>query len=181
MPKLKEGIAAEEKYLEHSYVTRVCLAVIHWLREEWEAALQVLRECLGQSRAGSDRGAALGWLEVCDVRASFIQAAALESSGKVEEARQAYLAAATRAPGSRTPELRGWTERLLARGCMFMRKRAEPTVQTLSESLRCFLAWSDFWQKAPPPSGSGTSHLDIPRRQVWKAYTISSRPYCNTA
>ena len=175
MPKLAEAINVEKKFPEDSYAARVCLAEINWLREDPGAAVQALAHDGIESRGGGSHVTALGWMEVCDVKSTLIKVASLESTGKEDEARQQYLSAALKAPGSRTPELRRWTERLLARGCMFTRQRAasSPTIQSLSESLRCFQAWTDFWQRAPAPTGGSNtspSHLDIPRRKVWKAY-----------
>ena len=173
VPSLTEAIDAEKKYAEDSYAAKVCLAEIHWLQENSEAALRALAQADIASKGGS-HVAALGWLEVCDVKASFMRALALEGAGRENDARQLYLAAAGRGPGSRTPELRIWTERLLARGCMFTKRRAEsPTARTLSEALRCFLGWSDFLQRAPSPatrSGDGPPRFDVSRRQVWKVY-----------
>ena len=175
VPKLTEAIAAERKYQEDAYVARVCLAEVHWLREDLDAALKALAEGASGSQGRGSLTAPLGWIEVCDVKAALMKVAIAESHGKTDEARSLCLAAAQKAPGSRTPELRRWTERLLARGCMFMRRRpaSSPTLSSLSESLRCFLTWTDFWQRAhtsTSASNTSPSYLDIPRRQVWKAY-----------
>ncbi|KAK3679578.1 hypothetical protein LTR37_021397 [Vermiconidia calcicola] len=173
VPKLREAVEAEKRYLEDAYAATVCLAGIHWLREDSQAALEALSQGGLTGKGGGSHVTALGWVEVCDVKSSLVKAASLEADGKEDEARQLYLYAAAQGRGSRSPELRRWTERLLARACMFMKRRASPpTVPTLSDSLRCFSAWSDFWQRSPAASGSSVipSHLDTPRRQVWRAY-----------
>ncbi|KAK3717835.1 hypothetical protein LTR37_005606 [Vermiconidia calcicola] len=173
VPKLREAVEAEKRYPEDAYAATVCLAGIHWLREDSQAALEALSHGGFTGKDGGSHVTALGWIEVCDVKSSLMKAASLEANGKEDEARQLYLYAASQGTGSRSPELRRWTERLLARACMFMKRRASPpTIRTLSESLSCFSAWSDFWQRSPATSGSSVtpSHLDIPRRQVWRAY-----------
>lgn len=170
LPKLKEAIDAEQQHAEDSYVASVCLAEIYWLRGEEDEALTAL----GRKNApegGTAHATALGWQEVCHVKGVFIRGAALESQGQEAEARSLYLGNASRAPGSRTAELRRWTERLLARACMFMWRRVElQSLPSLNDALRCFHAWSDFWERAPSPGPPSSSHLDIGRREVWKAY-----------
>jgi cargo-transport protein YPP1 len=171
VPKLSAAIEkAGQKYSEDALAARVCLAEISWLRDEKSTVLEALSEDV---RSGGNHAPTLGWLEVCEAKAAFLYASTLESIGKEEEARKSYLRAVTKVPGSRSSELRRWTERLLARACMFMKRRTtEPSISTLGDALRCFNAWSDFWQRSPPPISNGsssTSHLDIPRRQVWRA------------
>ncbi|KAK5139998.1 hypothetical protein LTR32_007069, partial [Rachicladosporium monterosium] len=107
-------------------------------------------------------------------KVAFIRAAALEANGQASEVRDVYRAAVAQTPGSRSPELRRWTERLLARACMSdYRRTQQPTLVILTESLISFRAWTSFWQRAPPQAsgnGANSTRVDIPRRQVWKAY-----------
>ena len=144
------------------------------MQEDLDAALQALPNENLLSKSAGTPAVALGWLEVCEVKAEFIRIAALESKGQKDEARSIALSAAMRTPGSRTPELRRWTERLLARICMLVSQRgAQASIQTLSQSLRCFLAWSDFWQRCASSNAkpdASNSRTDIPRRRVWGAY-----------
>ena len=171
VPKLEEAISGESKHPEDVHAANVCLAEIHWLQEDLEAALKAVAQDGITAESNGSHVSALGWLEVCEVKARLIKAAAFESTCQQDDAMQTYFSAVQRTPGSRTVELRRWTERLLARACMFMYQRTTaPTTQKLSLSLRCFLAWSDFWQRSPPPDSGSNSHLDIPRRRVWKAY-----------
>lgn len=152
----------------------VCLAEIHWLRDEKDAVLETLSSDAHTSKESGPHAPTLGWLEVCEAKAAYLRAATLQSNEKSEEARSAYIEAMRRAPGTRCPELRRWTERLLASGCMLInRQTAEPSLYTLSEALRGFQKWSDFWQRSPPPiaqSNSTSAHRDVPRRKVWRAY-----------
>lgn len=116
---------------------------------------------------------ALGWLEVCEVKSSYIQATCLNASGSHTEARETYQAATLRTPGYRTPELRRWTERLLGRACLYSVKTVpSPSVRDLSEMYSTFKAWGAFWQRSSSSSTgtASTGQWDIPRRQVWKAY-----------
>jgi hypothetical protein len=167
-------IEEEKKYPEDAYAAKVCLAEIYWLREDADKAVQALGDVEDGSRDGGSKVVPLGWLEVCDVKSRLIHVAALESAGKEDEARQLYLAASVKAPGTRTLELRRWTERFLGKACMSIWKSiSDPAAASLSESLQSFHAWADFWQRAPSSSGlsaTSFSYLDIPRRQVWKAY-----------
>ncbi|KAK5166043.1 uncharacterized protein LTR77_008304 [Saxophila tyrrhenica] len=172
VPKLEEAIAAASvRHSEDAYAARVCLAELYWLRHESGSALQALSSNDERPAEDGNYAPTLGWLEVCDVKATFLRAASLEAGQSLGEAQKQYSQAAVKAPGSRTPELRVWTERLLARGCLFMKRNASPTLEVLSDTFSCFQAWSDFWQRSPPSTTSGgSSHLDIPRREVWKAY-----------
>lgn len=108
------------------------------------------------------------------MKTSFLKAAAWEVLGEEQKEREVYRASASQAPGSRTQELRRWTERLLARGGIYASKaRAQPTLAKVNESLAIFRAWASFWQRAAPSAaGSGASPLrvDTPRRQVWRGY-----------
>lgn len=148
---------------------------MYWLQEDLQAALEALPDGWTPSKSSEDRGVALGWLEVCVVKAEFIRIAALDAAGQRDQARQTGLTAASKAPGSRTPELRKWTERLLARICTLQtRPTAATSLSSLSESLKCFSAWSDFWQRTSPSSSASvtsvsTSRTDI-QRKIWRAY-----------
>ena len=174
IPKLTAVIAEEKKYPEDAYAAKVCLAEIYWLREDAVEAVGALGDVEAGSTDSGSKVVPLGWLEVCDVKSRLIHVAALESAGKGDEARQLYLASAVKTPGTRTLELRRWTERLLGKACMSMRRGvSDADTASLSESLQCFDAWADFWQRAPSsngPSATSFSYLDIPRRQVWRAY-----------
>ncbi|TKA67843.1 hypothetical protein B0A55_09127 [Friedmanniomyces simplex] len=174
IPRLQEAVVSGKSAPEDAYVASACLAEIHWLQEDAGAALRVLPQQDVSTAASGGQTAALGWLEVCAAKVAFIRAAALDAQGQDAEVQDIYRAATTQAPGSRTPELRRWTERLLARACMSDHRRTlQPTLVTLTEALVSFRAWTSFWQRAPPPaSGSGIvpTRIDIPRRQVWKAY-----------
>lgn len=170
IPRLQRAIDGETRHAEDAYVASICLAEIQWLRGAGEEALGALDRS-NTTQSASGHVTALGWREVCEVKANFIRGAVLEEEADQGEARQLYLTVATRSPGSRSAELRRWTERLLARACMFMWRRADPqSIPSLSDALSCFQSWSDFWQRAPPPMPQSASHLDRPRRDVWKAY-----------
>ncbi len=171
VPKLEEAIEeAQSKFPDDAFAAKVCLAEILWLRGEVDRALGMLRRREAQTR--TDATGALGWSEVCEVKSAFISAACLESKGDDVSVRRLYLKTASTTPGSRTPELRAWTERVLATACRFMFDRtSEPTLQTLRDALICFNTWSDFWQRCPAWAASASvSQVDIPRREIWKAY-----------
>ncbi|EMC97709.1 hypothetical protein BAUCODRAFT_33430 [Baudoinia panamericana UAMH 10762] len=174
LPKLKEAVHSRNVDPEDVYCASTCIAEIYWLQDDAAAAVAALPKENVHSRPTGNHAAPLGWLEVCAAKASFIRAAALEANGSGQDIQDVYRAAATHAPGSRSPELRRWTERLLARACMYNFNRAlTPTLYELNDALISFRAWSSFWQRSPPPaSGSGISptRVDIPRREVWKAY-----------
>ena len=49
----------------------------------------------------------------------------------------------------------------------------QPSIYSMNEALLSYRAWASFWQRAPPPavgSGINASRVDVPRRQIWKAY-----------
>lgn len=170
VPALEQAIAKEEKHVEDAYAASVCMAEIRWLRGELDEALAALKRS-NVAQSGSGHVTALGWQEVCEVKASFLTGAVLEAKKEADEARALYLNIASRAPGSRTPELRRWTERLLARACMFMWRATDlHSITSLSQSLMCFQSWSAFWERAPSSTTSTATHLDIARRDCWKAY-----------
>lgn len=136
-------------------------------------ALKVLEDAATPSSSDKSSAGPLGWIEVCVVKNAFITASCLDSVGRKIEARESYQAAVINTPGYRSPELRKWTERLLARACMYsVKKMPSPSLQDFSETYTAFRSWGDFWQRASSAAGGNpsTSHLDIPRRQVWKAY-----------
>ncbi|KAK0940430.1 hypothetical protein LTR29_008018 [Friedmanniomyces endolithicus] len=174
IPRLQEAIASAKSSPDDAYVVSACVAEIHWLQEDAGAALKVLPQQNVSTAVSGGQTAALGWLEVCMAKVAFIRAAALEANGQASEVRDVYRAAVAQTPGSRSPELRRWTERLLARACMSdYRRTQQPTLVILTESLISFRAWTSFWQRAPPQAsgnGANSTRVDIPRRQVWKAY-----------
>lgn len=171
IPKLQAAIGAEKKYAEDAYAARVCLAEIHRIRgSDGQEALRVL-EGSNRLQGKGESSAALGWLEVCEVREVFIRGSILETSGESDEAHRLYVSFASRAPGSRTVELRRWTERVLARACMSVVSKADyHAISWYSDALCCFQAWSDFWQRVSSPDSPDTSHLEIPRRTIWRMY-----------
>ncbi|KAI6920459.1 hypothetical protein KC355_g17264, partial [Hortaea werneckii] len=122
IPKLQEAIAASGSGPEDVYCARTCLAEIHWLQEDPSAVLKALPE--GETPAGgNDRNATpLGWPEVCSTRSAFLRAAASEALGNNQAAQDVYRNAARNVPGSRSAELRKWTERLLARASIYASK-----------------------------------------------------------
>ncbi|KAK5135918.1 hypothetical protein LTR08_004376 [Meristemomyces frigidus] len=172
IPKLEEAIATADS--GEAYCAQICLAEVYWLQEDAAATLKALAVGSDPSATSGTHTAPLGWLEVCSVKASYMRAAALEALGEDREVQAAYRAAVSQTPGSRTPELRRWTERLLARACMYGSKgTVQPNYASLSQALSSFRAWSNFWQRASPPvSGVGidVARVEVPRRQVWKAY-----------
>ncbi|KAK5111232.1 hypothetical protein LTR62_005260 [Meristemomyces frigidus] len=174
VPRLQQVITASHTTPDEAYCASACLAEVHWLQEDPEAALKVLTTGVPSQSAGGEQRAPLGWLEVCEVKAGYIRATALEATGHEHEAGAIYRAACAQIPGTRTLEMRRWTTRLLARSCMDSYKGvAQPTLTTLSDSLISFRAWSSLWERAPaPPSpnNSSGSQTDIPRSRVWKAY-----------
>lgn len=173
IPRLEEAIVVGNSIEEDAFIASVCLAEIHWLREDQDTALKLLPDFIPESNTHS-LPSALGWMEVCAAKTTYIKATSLESQGKVAEARKLYQEAVTKTPGARSPELRKWNERLLARACMhFNANTAKPSIGTLTDALRAFTAWNDFWQRSPPTSagsGDSPSRIDTPRRQVWRAY-----------
>ena len=170
--RLKAAINVEKELTEDVYIARVCLAEIYWLQEDGHAALEVLPNSVAGFEEAKAGTSALGWLEVCAVKRTLIQAAVAERHDKKSQARELYIGATRSTPGTRSAELRQWTERLLARACLYTRvTNSSPTLTTLNESLGCFGAWSKFWQRAP--SGTSKIHLlkgDVSRRRVWSDY-----------
>ncbi len=164
IPRLTEAIRGGERYPEDVYVAKVCLAEIHWLQNDYVAALEALPKDVRPTLSTATRSVPLGWLEVCEVKAEAIRLVALVEAGKQEAARKLCLEAVVKTPGSRTPELRRWTERLLARVCIFMNRfTEETTLQSLSRSLRCFQSWSTFWQRTSGAGpGASASKIDLP-------------------
>jgi tetratricopeptide (TPR) repeat protein len=174
VPRLEEAIVVGNSIEEDAFIASVGLAEIHWLREDQETALKLLPEYIPESNNHSSLPSALGWMEVCAIKTTYIRAASLESQGKEEEARKLYQEAVGRTPGARSVELRKWTERLLARACLHFNSRtSSQSIGALTDALRAFNAWNDFWQRSPPTTaghGDSPSRIDVPRRQVWRAY-----------
>lgn len=150
------------------------MAEIYWLQESNSAALEALPESVPESQSSEGQSTALGFLELSTVKAMYISAVASESIGNAQAAKTIYQTAASQTPGSRTPELRRWTERLFARFCTHHGDAGTSrSIASISEALQSYRAWADFWQRSPPPasgSGQAPSRLDIPRRSVWRAY-----------
>ncbi|KAK4621833.1 hypothetical protein CLAFUR4_07540 [Fulvia fulva] len=173
-PRLSEAIASAGKsHPDDAFVASTCLAEIHWLREAPLEALTALAYTAQSTAVSTPKGTPgpLGWIEVCEVKNAFIKTSCLESSSQHSEARQTYQSAVSRTPGYRTPELRRWTERLLAKACTYSVKNIPtPSLQDQSEAYLAFRSWGDFCQRAPASPPSSHTPLDIPRRQVWKAY-----------
>lgn len=162
--------AAVSSHPDDAVIASTCLAGIYWLQEAPLDALKVLDASAIQSSVQGGVST-LGWLEVCQVKAAYIHATCMEASGRQSEARDYYHAAVLRTPGYRSPELRRWTERLLAKACLYsVKTMPSPSVQDFGETYTAFKAWSDFWERAPSREETAASGLDIPRRQVWKAY-----------
>jgi tetratricopeptide (TPR) repeat protein len=175
IPRLEEAIVVGNSIEEDAFIASVGLAEIHWLREDKETALKLLPDFVPESNTHSSLPSAVGWMEICAVKTAFIRAASLESQGKEAEARKLYQEAIGRTPGARSTELRKWTERLLARACMhFNAQTSSRSIPSLTDALRAFTVWNDFWQRAQSntstTSGDSPSRIDIPRRQVWHAY-----------
>ncbi|KAK4501101.1 hypothetical protein PRZ48_006907 [Zasmidium cellare] len=172
VPRLTEGIGAAGKdHQDDAFVASSCLAEIYWLREAPVEALKVLDETVGPSTNAKSPAGTLGWIEVCAVKNDFIRASCFDTLGRKSEARESYQAAVVKTPGYRTPELRRWTSKLLARACMYsVKKMPSPSVQDFNETYAAFRSWGDFWQRAGSVSGGKSSTSDVPRRQVWKAY-----------
>lgn len=171
LPRLNEAIfAAASTHPDDATIASTCLAGIYWLQEAPLEAIKVLDAAAIRSSVQTGTSA-LGWLEVCQVKAAYIHAACMEASGRSSEAREYYHAAVLRTPGYRSPELRRWTERLLGKSCLYSVKTIpSPSTQDLGETYSAFKAWGDFWERAPSREETTASGLDIPRRQVWKAY-----------
>lgn len=174
VPRLEEAIVVGNSIEEDAFIASVGLAEIHWLREDQETALKLLPEYIPESNNHSSLPSALGWMEVCAIKTTYIRATSLESQGKEEEARKLYQEAIGKTPGARSAELRKWTERLLARACLhFNARTSSRSITALTDALRAFNAWNDFWQRSPPTTvghGDSPSRIDVPRRQVWRAY-----------
>ncbi|KAM0719420.1 hypothetical protein Q7P37_005325 [Cladosporium fusiforme] len=173
IPRLEEAIVVGNSIEEDAFIASVCLAEIHWLREDQETALKLLPDFIPESNTHS-LPSAVGWMEVCAAKTTYIKATSLESQGKDTEARKLYQEAITKTPGARSPELRKWTERLLARACMHFNAHDDTlSIRTLTDALRAFTAWSDFWQRSSSAvmgSGESPARIDTPRRQIWRAY-----------
>jgi tetratricopeptide (TPR) repeat protein len=174
IPRLEEAIVVGNSIEEDAFIASVGLAEIHWLREDQETALKLLPDFVPDSNTHSSLPSALGWMEVCAVKTTYIRAASLESQGKEAEARKLYQEAVAKTPGARSTELRKWTERLLARACLYFdAQTSSRSMSSLTDALRAFTVWNDFWQRSPPTTTSSADHpsrIDIPRRQVWHAY-----------
>lgn len=174
VPRLEEAIVVGNSIEEDAFIASVCLAEIHWLREDPETALKLLPDFIPDSNNHSSLPSALGWMEVCAVKTIYIRATALESQGKEAEAQKLYRDAVAKTPGARSTELRKWTERLLAKACVHFNARASSrSIDTLTDALRAFSAWNDFWQRGDSATtrvDDGSSLIDVPRRQVWRAY-----------
>ena len=174
VPRLEEAIVVGNSIEEDAFIASVGLAEIHWLREDQETALKLLPEYIPESNNHSSLPSALGWMEVCAIKTMYIRAASLEGQGKKEEARKLYQEAIGKTPGARSPELRKWNERLLARACLHFNARTpSQSIESLTDALRAFNSWNDFWQRSPPTTaghGDSPSRIDVPRRQVWRAY-----------
>ena len=174
IPRLEEAIVVGNSIEEDAFIASVGLAEIHWLREDQETALKLLPDFVPDSNTHSSLPSALGWMEVCAVKTAYIRAASLESQGKEAEARNLYQEAIAKTPGARSTELRKWTERLLARACLhFDAQTSSRSISSLTDALRAFTVWNDFWQRSPPTTIASADHpsrIDIPRRQVWHAY-----------
>jgi tetratricopeptide (TPR) repeat protein len=174
VPRLEEAIVVGNSIEEDAFIASVGLAEIHWLREDQETALKLLPEYIPESNNHSSLPSALGWMEVCAIKTTYIRAASLESQGKEEEARKLYREAIGKTPGVRSVELRKWTERLLARACLhFNTRTSSQSIEAITDALRAFNTWNDFWQRSPPTTSGhadSPSRIDVPRRQVWRAY-----------
>jgi tetratricopeptide (TPR) repeat protein len=174
IPRLEEAIVVGNSIEEDAFIASVGLAEIHWLREDQETALKLLPDFVPESNTHSSLPSALGWMEVCAVKTAYIRAASLESRGKQEESRKLYEEAITKTPGTRSTELRKWTERLLAKACLhFDAQTSSRSTSSRVDALRAFTAWNDFWQRSPSTtttSSDNSSRIDVPRRQVWHAY-----------
>lgn len=171
MPPLNEAVtAAGNTHPDDATIASTCLAGIYWLQEAPLDAIRVLDAGALQSSVKTGI-VTLGWLEVCQVKSAYIHATSMEASGRQNEAREYYHAAVLRTPGYRSPELRRWTERLLAKACLHsVKTMPSPSVQDFGETYTAFKAWSNYWDRAPSREEIATSGLDIPRRQVWKAH-----------
>jgi len=180
VPQLHDVASSEQgrKYPDDAFIATVTAAKIYWLQEDAPSALGALAGASVTSYVPSSRSSAegtptLGWLEVAQVTASLIRADSLDLTARAPEAREAYRAAVVPTPGSRTPELRRWTERLLARACLHnVKKMPTSLVEDLDGTYSAFRTWGEFWQRAPPPQTGKVdiSRLDLSRRQIWKAY-----------
>jgi tetratricopeptide (TPR) repeat protein len=159
------------------FVAAVTAAEIYWLQGDCSNALQVLTEAVTATKASDSIDSAAspeGWLEICSVKAALIRADSLDNTGHQGEALKAYQAAVRPAPGYRSPELRKWWERLLAKACLYSVKKAPTSLSSdLAGVYTTFRAWGAFWLRAPAPDtglGLHSSRLDLPRRQIWRAY-----------
>nr|POE65148.1 putative cargo-transport protein ypp1 [Quercus suber] len=171
IPKLTAALQTDGNSSDDAYALKTCLAEIHWLQENPSAALNALPEDLSSSASPTAQGGTLGWLEVCNVKVSYIKAAAYRALGRDSESKLLLLQVSRQTPGTRTPELRKWTERVLARACVSSfdgSSALSPVAQ--NDALPCFRAWAHFWQRATDASAASTTLVDIPRRQIWKSY-----------
>lgn len=181
IPGLKGAAdAAQSPQPDDAFIALVCLAKIYWLQEDAPNALLTLQtapdpDLILATPSDGQSTPTLGWSEVCAVIATLIKADSLSNTANHNEALQVYRSAAGRTLGHRSPELRKWSERLLARACMYhVKKIPTPLSEDLAETRATFKSWGDFCQRAIRPSSTNTvhptSHLDVDRRVVWKAY-----------
>ncbi|WPG97453.1 Hypothetical protein R9X50_00022800 [Acrodontium crateriforme] len=171
-PKLELSIERETQHLADAYCARTCLAEIYWRRESPSEALAILKHPIDSPIGNDESTPALGWQEVCAAKSAFIKAAAYEALGQKEDLNNLYRRASTQTPGSRTPELRRWTQKLLGRACVYNAGRTqEPTLEIMNDALRSFRSWDSFCQRGPASLLASENKGDqVDQRQVWKTY-----------
>ncbi|KAK6430643.1 hypothetical protein LTR95_013199 [Oleoguttula sp. CCFEE 5521] len=178
VPQLEKAVSVGNSIEEDAYVAGVCLAEIHWLQGNHEAAIRAVPAHIPQSGTLSSLPSALGWIEVCGVKSTYIRGTCLHDLGREQEAEDLWRNAIQQTPGYRSPELRRWTEKIIAQACSHFYKptKSGHTPPPTEDALRAFSAWSSFWQRSPsaPDRSTGPSiGWEVSRRQTWWTYYLA--------
>ncbi|OQO04522.1 hypothetical protein B0A48_09444 [Cryoendolithus antarcticus] len=178
VPQLEKAVSVGESIEEDAFVAGVCLAQIHWLQGSHEAALRALPTHIPRSGTLSSLPSALGWIEVCGVKSTYIRGTCLHDLGREQEAEDLWRNAVQQTPGYRSPELRRWTEKVIAQACshFYNPTKSGHTPPPTVDALRAFSAWNGFWQRSPsaPDRSTGPSiGWEVSRRQTWWTYYLA--------
>ncbi|QIW99534.1 hypothetical protein AMS68_005052 [Peltaster fructicola] len=176
VPQLDRAINSADASEEDTYIAAVALAKIYWVGKNHEAALRVLPDREPTPTADSSTPSCLGWLEICNVKITYIRISLLTALGRDHNIQDCFKQAISISSKTRSPELRKWTERLLAGVCFYYSEKAlnSPSTYSMGESLRVFWAWNEFWSRSPttPPAAQRGQllRIDVPRLEVWRRY-----------
>ncbi|KAK6439043.1 hypothetical protein LTR95_004758 [Oleoguttula sp. CCFEE 5521] len=178
VPQLEKAVSIGNSIEEDAFVAGTCLAEIHWLQGNHEAALRALPAHIPQSGTLSSLPSALGWIEVCGAKSTYIRGTCLHDLGREQEAENLWRNAVQQTPGYRSPELRRWTEKIIAQACSHFYKptKSGHTPPPTVDALRAFSAWNGFWQRSPSASDRSTGPSigwEVSRRQTWWTYYLA--------